>query len=186
MTAEPGSQVAPSLFAPLGPTYDRYARLLSLGQDPRWRRFLVAQLDPRGEPAGGDASARDGEHVGAPVDADDRAAVLPDELHRNRARAGGDVQHASVRSELEPCDQEPTPAWVLVEGEKSRIAVVGGAEGREEGRCDAAAWLCSHGIVSTILPSCSPASNRSCAARISESGNVESTCTRALPLRTSP
>jgi demethylmenaquinone methyltransferase/2-methoxy-6-polyprenyl-1,4-benzoquinol methylase len=29
------------LFAPLGPTYDRYARLLSFGQDTRWRRFLV-------------------------------------------------------------------------------------------------------------------------------------------------
>ena len=45
MTSEPGSSVAPSLFAPLGPTYDRYARLLSLGQDPRWRRFLVARLE---------------------------------------------------------------------------------------------------------------------------------------------
>jgi demethylmenaquinone methyltransferase/2-methoxy-6-polyprenyl-1,4-benzoquinol methylase len=33
------------LFAPLGPTYDRYARLLSLGQDPRWRAFLVSRLD---------------------------------------------------------------------------------------------------------------------------------------------
>jgi demethylmenaquinone methyltransferase/2-methoxy-6-polyprenyl-1,4-benzoquinol methylase len=32
------------LFAPLGPTYDRYARLLSLGQDPRWRAFLVSRL----------------------------------------------------------------------------------------------------------------------------------------------
>jgi demethylmenaquinone methyltransferase / 2-methoxy-6-polyprenyl-1,4-benzoquinol methylase len=31
------------LFAPLGPTYDRYARLLSFGQDGRWRRFLVEQ-----------------------------------------------------------------------------------------------------------------------------------------------
>ena len=44
MTAQPGSRVAPALFAPLGATYDRYARLLSLGQDPRWRRFLVARL----------------------------------------------------------------------------------------------------------------------------------------------
>ena len=44
MTAQPGSRVAPTLFAPLGPTYDRYARLLSFGQDPRWRRFLVARL----------------------------------------------------------------------------------------------------------------------------------------------
>jgi len=38
---------ARELFAPLGPTYDRYARLLSLGQDPRWRRFMVSQV-PRG------------------------------------------------------------------------------------------------------------------------------------------
>ena len=45
MTPEPGSSVAPSLFAPLGSTYDRYSRLLSLGQDPRWRRFLVARLE---------------------------------------------------------------------------------------------------------------------------------------------
>jgi demethylmenaquinone methyltransferase/2-methoxy-6-polyprenyl-1,4-benzoquinol methylase len=35
---------ARSLFAPLGPTYDRYAALLSLGQDPRWRRFLVSRV----------------------------------------------------------------------------------------------------------------------------------------------
>jgi demethylmenaquinone methyltransferase / 2-methoxy-6-polyprenyl-1,4-benzoquinol methylase len=35
---------ARSLFAPLGPTYDRYARLLSLGQDPRWRSFLVSRV----------------------------------------------------------------------------------------------------------------------------------------------
>jgi demethylmenaquinone methyltransferase / 2-methoxy-6-polyprenyl-1,4-benzoquinol methylase len=36
--------LARELFAPLGPTYDRYARLLSLGQDPRWRRFLVSRV----------------------------------------------------------------------------------------------------------------------------------------------
>ena len=35
---------ARELFSPLGPTYDRYARLLSLGQDPQWRRFLVSRL----------------------------------------------------------------------------------------------------------------------------------------------
>ena len=35
---------AQELFGPLGPTYDRYARLLSLGQDPRWRRFLVSRV----------------------------------------------------------------------------------------------------------------------------------------------
>jgi demethylmenaquinone methyltransferase/2-methoxy-6-polyprenyl-1,4-benzoquinol methylase len=35
---------AKALFAPLGPTYDRYAALLSFGQDPRWRRFLVSRV----------------------------------------------------------------------------------------------------------------------------------------------
>lgn len=37
---------ARALFAPLGPTYDRYARLLSFGQDPRWRAFLVSRIPP--------------------------------------------------------------------------------------------------------------------------------------------
>jgi demethylmenaquinone methyltransferase / 2-methoxy-6-polyprenyl-1,4-benzoquinol methylase len=36
---------ARTLFAPLGPTYDRYSALLSLGQDPRWRRFLVSRVE---------------------------------------------------------------------------------------------------------------------------------------------
>jgi demethylmenaquinone methyltransferase/2-methoxy-6-polyprenyl-1,4-benzoquinol methylase len=40
-----GAVSARTLFAPLGPTYDRYAALLSLGQDPRWRRFLVSRVD---------------------------------------------------------------------------------------------------------------------------------------------
>jgi demethylmenaquinone methyltransferase / 2-methoxy-6-polyprenyl-1,4-benzoquinol methylase len=38
------NRAARELFAPLAPTYDRYARLLSLGQDPRWRRFLVSRI----------------------------------------------------------------------------------------------------------------------------------------------
>jgi demethylmenaquinone methyltransferase / 2-methoxy-6-polyprenyl-1,4-benzoquinol methylase len=39
------SRQALELFAPLGPTYDRYANLLSFGQDPRWRRFLVSRIE---------------------------------------------------------------------------------------------------------------------------------------------
>jgi demethylmenaquinone methyltransferase/2-methoxy-6-polyprenyl-1,4-benzoquinol methylase len=44
-------RLARELFAPLGPTYDRWSNLLSLGQDPRWRRFLVSRLSlgPDGE-----------------------------------------------------------------------------------------------------------------------------------------
>ena len=42
---------AQALFAPLGPRYDRMGALLSFGQDPRWRRFMVSRLP------------RDGGHV---------------------------------------------------------------------------------------------------------------------------
>jgi demethylmenaquinone methyltransferase / 2-methoxy-6-polyprenyl-1,4-benzoquinol methylase len=42
---------AQELFAPLGPRYDRMGALLSFGQDPRWRRFMVGRLP------------RDGGHV---------------------------------------------------------------------------------------------------------------------------
>jgi demethylmenaquinone methyltransferase/2-methoxy-6-polyprenyl-1,4-benzoquinol methylase len=38
------TELARGLFAPLGPTYDRYANVLSFGQDPRWRRFVVARV----------------------------------------------------------------------------------------------------------------------------------------------
>ena len=41
------------LFAPLGTTYDRMGAILSLGQDPLWRRFLVARVPapaPAAEP----------------------------------------------------------------------------------------------------------------------------------------
>ena len=38
------NRAARDLFAPLGSTYDRWSRLLSLGQDPRWRRFLVSRI----------------------------------------------------------------------------------------------------------------------------------------------
>ncbi len=48
-TVDSPAWVAPTmrrrLFAPLGPTYDRYAALLSYGQDPRWRRFLVSRIE---------------------------------------------------------------------------------------------------------------------------------------------
>jgi demethylmenaquinone methyltransferase/2-methoxy-6-polyprenyl-1,4-benzoquinol methylase len=37
---------AKRLFAPIAGSYDRYASLLSFGQDPRWRRFLVARVTP--------------------------------------------------------------------------------------------------------------------------------------------
>lgn len=38
---------AETIFADLGPTYERAGAVLSFGQDPRWRRFLVSRV-PRG------------------------------------------------------------------------------------------------------------------------------------------
>ena len=46
MEASARTRHARELFAPIGPTYDRYARLLSFGQDPRWRSFLVSRIPP--------------------------------------------------------------------------------------------------------------------------------------------
>ena len=39
------NRAARALFAPVAPTYDRYARVLSFGQDARWRSFLVSRID---------------------------------------------------------------------------------------------------------------------------------------------
>ena len=41
------NRAARELFAPLASTYDRYARVLSFGQDPRWRAFLVSRIGAR-------------------------------------------------------------------------------------------------------------------------------------------
>jgi demethylmenaquinone methyltransferase/2-methoxy-6-polyprenyl-1,4-benzoquinol methylase len=44
MELGPPPALAERIFAPLGPTYARWGRILSFGQDPRWRRFLVSRL----------------------------------------------------------------------------------------------------------------------------------------------
>ncbi len=43
-----GNLHARKLFSTLGPTYDRVGAVLSFGQDPRWRRFLVSRLPAAG------------------------------------------------------------------------------------------------------------------------------------------
>lgn len=42
--ASAGKAAAPGLFAGLADGYERRAAILSLGQDPRWKRFLVDRL----------------------------------------------------------------------------------------------------------------------------------------------
>ena len=39
-------ELARRLFAPLGPSYERAGAVLSFGQDPLWRRFLVSRVPP--------------------------------------------------------------------------------------------------------------------------------------------
>ena len=62
------------LFAPLAPTYDRVGAMLSLGQDPRWRRFLVSRLP------------RDG---GSVLDVATGTGLVALELHRRGFRVTG-------------------------------------------------------------------------------------------------
>ena len=44
----PRTRHARRLFAGIGGSYDRMGAILSFGEDPRWRRFLVARLGRRG------------------------------------------------------------------------------------------------------------------------------------------
>jgi hypothetical protein len=76
--------------------------------------------------------ARNREHLRALIDADDDAALLPEQLSSNRPRAGGDVQHLLARPGLDPGDEEPAPTRILAEREYACIALVGGAERSEE------------------------------------------------------
>lgn len=45
-TGTPRTRHARSLFAGLGRDYERMGALLSFGEDPRWRRFLVSRVPP--------------------------------------------------------------------------------------------------------------------------------------------
>src|SRR4051794_10826269 len=76
--------------------------------------------------------ARDGEHLAALVDADDRTPFLPEQLGSDRARAGRDVENTVAGTDVEARDQEPPPAWILAEREDAGVALIGRAERREQ------------------------------------------------------
>jgi demethylmenaquinone methyltransferase / 2-methoxy-6-polyprenyl-1,4-benzoquinol methylase len=75
---------ARSLFAPLGPTYDRVGAALSLGQDPLWRRFLVSRLP---------APSRAGGHV---LDVATGTGLVAEQLLRRGFRITGLDQSAEM------------------------------------------------------------------------------------------
>jgi demethylmenaquinone methyltransferase/2-methoxy-6-polyprenyl-1,4-benzoquinol methylase len=95
---------ARELFAPLGPTYDRYARLLSFGQDPRWRSFLVSRIPPEADRvldvATGTAAVAI-ELVRAGADGD-RTVVGIDQSPEMLAAGRERVEHAGLSGRIEP------------------------------------------------------------------------------------
>ena len=82
------------LFAPLGATYDRWSALLSLGQDPRWRRYLVSRIRAGPDDTVLDVATGTGLVAAALVRRCGCAVVgldqSPEMLARARARAAAD------------------------------------------------------------------------------------------------
>lgn len=104
------NRAALALFAPLAETYDRYARLLSFGQDPRWRSFLVSRIAAGPEETVLDVAcgtgavaaelvARNGCRVVAVDQSEEMLAVA-------RRRLGGLVELRQARAEALPFPDE--------------------------------------------------------------------------------
>jgi demethylmenaquinone methyltransferase/2-methoxy-6-polyprenyl-1,4-benzoquinol methylase len=101
-----GAVSARALFAPLGPTYDRYASVLSLGQDPRWRRFLVEQVNVANDDVVLDVATGTGavareliRRRGCRVVGLDQS---PEMLAEARRRLGGDVRLVEATADQVP------------------------------------------------------------------------------------
>jgi demethylmenaquinone methyltransferase / 2-methoxy-6-polyprenyl-1,4-benzoquinol methylase len=100
------NRAARQLFAPLGPSYDRYARLLSFGQDPRWRSFLVSRLEAQPGDAVLDVACGTGavalelvRRYGCAVVGVDQS---PDMLAEARRRVGERIELVEARAEALP------------------------------------------------------------------------------------
>jgi demethylmenaquinone methyltransferase / 2-methoxy-6-polyprenyl-1,4-benzoquinol methylase len=97
---------ARTLFAPLGPTYDRYAAILSFGQDPRWRRFLVSRVDVGPDATVLDVATGTGA-VARELLAQKRCTVVgldqsPEMLDEARRRLPADVRLLQARADSIP------------------------------------------------------------------------------------
>ena len=93
------------LFAPLAGTYDRYARLLSFGQDPAWRRFLVSRIE-----AGPEATFLDV--------ATGTGAVAAELMRAKRCRVVGLDQSPQMLAEAR---RSLPPGVELVEGDAEQL-----------------------------------------------------------------
>jgi len=95
-----------ALFAPLGPTYERCATLLSFGQDPRWRRFLVSRADVDRRSRVLDVATGTGlvaralvERYGCSVVGVDQSAGM---LAEAQSRANGNIEFVEASAETLP------------------------------------------------------------------------------------
>jgi demethylmenaquinone methyltransferase/2-methoxy-6-polyprenyl-1,4-benzoquinol methylase len=93
------NRFALDLFDPVAGTYDRYARLLSFGQDGRWRSFLVSRIEPAASDrvldvaCGTAAVALDlVRRYGCSVVGVDQSPAMLGEARRRVARAGEDAR----------------------------------------------------------------------------------------------
>jgi demethylmenaquinone methyltransferase/2-methoxy-6-polyprenyl-1,4-benzoquinol methylase len=100
---------ARELFAPIGPSYDRVGALLSFGQDPRWRRFLVSRLP------------RDGGHV---LDVATGTGLVAAELVRRGFRVTGVDQSPEM---LAGAHRRFEGRVELVEASAESLSFAGGA-----------------------------------------------------------
>ncbi|MHB8468510.1 MAG: class I SAM-dependent methyltransferase [Gaiellaceae bacterium] len=102
---------ARELFAPLGPTYDRYARLFSFGQDPRWRAFLVSLVPADALRTVDVASGTAAVAVELARASPDRTIVGIDQSDEMLAAGRARVVHAGLgnRIELRPGRAETLP-----------------------------------------------------------------------------
>src|SRR5204863_7269749 len=75
---------------------------------------------------------RDREHFRALVEAEDGAALLPEQLGGDEAGPRGDVGDAVAGTSLDARDEEPAPTGILAERKQARVAVVRGPERSEE------------------------------------------------------
>ena len=101
MEASARTRHARELFAPLGPTYDRYASLLSFGQDPRWRSFLVSRLPADAERVLDVASGTAAVAIGLVRAQPDRTVVGIDQSPEMLAAGRGRIEHAGLTDRIE-------------------------------------------------------------------------------------
>jgi demethylmenaquinone methyltransferase/2-methoxy-6-polyprenyl-1,4-benzoquinol methylase len=95
------TQHARTLFAPLGPTYDRYARLLSFGQDPRWRAFLVSRIPAHAKRTADVASGTAAVSIALARAEPERTIVGIDQSTEMLAAGRARVEQAGLASRIE-------------------------------------------------------------------------------------